>query len=321
MGNEGKGRRFAPRAVLLSALLGMWGCSADSSSSTDIDLSKAEGEGEPGVWVHSGFYDRTYDLHLPPGMENTSPRPLLIVLHGAGGTGRGFRSLISADEKTDAAGFITVYPDGVAGTWAVGCGCTSAELAGVNDVQFLETLVHQLADAFPVDTSRVYIAGLSQGGQLAQRYACTSELPLAGMVSVAALLLEQVSSRCTPATTFDVLLIHGDADPVMRYNGFGLSAGALSVPDNIEFWRQTLACGETPEESQVADDNQDGTSVARFRFTGCMGGGVVQLDRVVGGGHTWPGPTGPWPKSLGKLSRNMDATAEILSFFGSAGLQ
>jgi poly(3-hydroxybutyrate) depolymerase len=53
--------------------------------------------------VHSGHYDRTYDLHVPDGAATGARRPLLIVLHGAGDTGRGFRARIAAAARTAPA--------------------------------------------------------------------------------------------------------------------------------------------------------------------------------------------------------------------------
>jgi polyhydroxybutyrate depolymerase len=302
------------RVLALASLVGGAAC-ADSATAPAIDLSKQEGEGEVGRWVHAGLYDRTYDLRVPGGIAAGDRRPLLIVLHGAGDTGRGFRARIAADARTDQAGLITVYPDGIGGEWATGCGCTAAELAGADDVAFLNTLVRQLATELPVDTTRVYVAGYSQGAQLAQRYGCTSARAPAGVAAVAGMPVRGVAEGCTPTAPFAVLVVHGDADPVMLYGGFGSGAPILSVPETIARWAEVMGCALTPTEETRADENRDGTTVSIARYSGCDGGVGVQLDRVEGGGHTWPGPTGPWPKSTGKLSRNLDATAEMIALF------
>ncbi|HSG09726.1 MAG TPA: PHB depolymerase family esterase [Longimicrobiales bacterium] len=306
------------RALSLVSVAAVAAC-GDTTGPPSIDLGKDEGEGVVGEWVHSGFYDRTYTLHLPPKATGPGLMPLLIMLHGAGDTGASFRSRIGGDAATDEAGFITVYPDGISGTWSVGCGCTSAELAGANDVIFLNTLIRQLAAELPVDTSRVFLAGYSQGGQLAQRYACTSGSPPAGVASVAASLYRGVAERCEPAAPFSVILIHGDADQVMRYDGFGGAANVLSAEETRDAWVGAMGCAAEPSEEVLPDDNADGTEVRVSRFSGCLAGSLVEFDRVRGGGHTWPGNTGPWPKSTGKLSRNMDATARILALFAAGG--
>lgn len=50
-----------------------------------------------------------------------------------------------------AAGFITVYPDGIDGTW------------GTEDVLLVHNLIWHLAGHLSVDTDRVYVAGFSAG--------------------------------------------------------------------------------------------------------------------------------------------------------------
>ena len=313
----GKGRRCGGKWVLVTGLLAMTACE-DTAGPPPIELGKQEGEGVVGAWVHSGFYDRTYTLHLPPESSPT-PKPLLVMLHGAGDTGASFRARIAADAQTDAAGFITVYPDGIGGTWSVGCGCTTAELAGANDIIFLETLIRQLVDGLPVDTTRIYLAGYSQGGQLAQRYGCSSDAPPAGIASVAASLYRGVAQSCAPASPFSVILIHGDADAVMRFDGFGGAASVLAAEETFDTWVSAMGCVGSPTQETLPDNNGDGTDVLATRVGGCAGGNVVEFDRVRGGGHTWPGMTGPWPKSTGKLSRNLDGTARILALFGAGG--
>lgn len=297
--------------VLLATLAA---CSTPESN--PFNLEGVEGEGVLGSRVHSGFYDRSYLLHLPPDLDPTRRHPLLVLLHGAGGTGRSFHALLDPDSATDAAGFITVFPDGIKGTWTVGCGgCTAAERAGANDVTFLETLVHQLVDGLPVDPDRVYVAGFSQGAQLAQLYGCQSDDPPAGIVSVAGLLYRDPAAGCAPRGAFPVLFIHGDRDPVMRIAGFGDGANILSLDETMGVWLSSMGCDAAPEVSEHPDSVGDGSSVTTIRYGGCGAGGPVVLDRVNGGGHTWPGRTGPWPSSVGFLSRNLDATGAILELF------
>lgn len=285
------------------------------------DFSKAEGDGEIGVWVHSGPYNREYTLHTPPGMDPGVSYPLLVFLHGAGDTGAAFERRLRADAPTDAHGYITVYPDGMEGTWDVGCGdCTAAGALGAADVTFLETLVRQLAGSLPVDTTRVYVAGFSQGGSLAQLYGCTASLPPAGIAVVAGLLYVSVAQSCAPAAPFPVIMVHGDADPISLFGGFGPGAPVLPVPDMVQHWVGLLGCSDSPQTGFLPDTAGDYTTVSTYRFQGCAGGTEVGFDLISGGGHTWPGDTGPWPNFTGHHSLNLDATGEILDFFsGMAG--
>lgn len=62
-----------------------------------------------------GGIDRTYLLHIPPGYDGTKPVPLVIVLHGATETLGSIEGLTGMTAKSDAEGFIVVYPVGTGG--------------------------------------------------------------------------------------------------------------------------------------------------------------------------------------------------------------
>jgi len=294
------------------------GCSVATDPVNYEDFVKAEGEGEFGIWVHSGLYNRTYKLHTPPGMDEAGSYPLLILLHGAGGTGGSFNRLLGADAVTDSAGFITVYPDGLEGTWTVGCNdCTAAEALRADDVTFLQTLTRHLAGHLPVDTSRVFVAGFSQGGSLAHLFGCRASMPVSGIAGVASLAYKTLAADCNPSNPFPVITIHGTHDPIAYYGGFGFEAPLQSVTQTIDMWTGIMECGTTPTITELPDTAADFTTVTSFQYSGCVTGSLVAHYRVNVGGHTWPGPTGPWGGFVGTHSRNLDATREILSFFAS----
>ncbi|HEX9709152.1 MAG TPA: hypothetical protein VGB42_04200, partial [Candidatus Thermoplasmatota archaeon] len=180
-----------------------------------------------------------------------------------------------------------------------------------------ETLVRHLAEELPVDTTRVYILGFSQGGQLAQLYACRSQLAPAGIGVVAAEIYRALSQDCAPNGRFPVGILHGDADPVAWWVGFGPDAPVLSVPATVETWTNLFGCAGEPTSEFRPDTAGDYTSATIFRFPGCAEGSSVVLYRIHEGGHNWPGQTGPWPVTMGLRSRNLDATEEFLSLFAS----
>lgn len=312
-------RNLWPR-IFCFALAGtaLWGCSVATDPVDYEDFIKAEGEGEFGIWVHSGLYNRTYYLHTPPGMEESGSYPLFIFLHGAGGTGEGLHRVLRTDEATDAAGFVTVFPDGIEGTWSVGCDeCTEAEALEADDVTFLQTLARHLSEHIPVDTTRVFVAGFSQGGSLAHLYGCRASSPPAGVAGVAALAFRSVATGCDPPRHFPVATVHGTADLLAFYGGYGFEAPLQSVTETLEMWAGVFRCDQVPTVSQFPDTVADFTTVTAFHYTGCVSGSSVVHYRVNDGGHTWPGPTGPWGRTAGLHNRDVDATREIISFFAS----
>jgi polyhydroxybutyrate depolymerase len=300
-------------------LVGLVAGSCYGTDPLGYEFSKEEGDGELGIWVHSGLYNREYELHTPPNVDDGQLHPLIVFLHGAGDTGPGFHRLLDPDERTDAGGFITVWPSGMEGTWSVGCAndCTIAEALEAHDEVFLGTLVRHLAEGLPVDTTRVYLLGYSQGGQLAQLFACTSALPPAGIGVVAAEMYKAAAQTCAPNGRFPVGILHGDADPIAFYGGFGPEAVVLSVPETVQVWLSLWGCSDDPIGEFRPDSVGDFTSATIYRFPDCGATSPVVLYRIHNGGHTWPGDTGPWPPILGTRSRNLDATHEFLSLFAS----
>lgn len=307
------------RSRLLAALL-LAGATTACAGTDPIgyDFQKEDGEGELGLWVHSGLYNRTYELHTPPGMDPEGSHPLIIFLHGSGDAGWAFRRRLRADALTDAARAITVWPDGMENTWTVGCAddCTFAQQLQADDVTFLEVLIRHLASELPVDTTRVYLMGFSQGGQLAQLYGCEGEIPPAGVGAVSAQMYKAAAARCAPKGPFPVGIVHGTGDPIAFYGGFGPGSVVMSVPETIDLWLGQFGCTGSPTEEYVPDSAEDPTSASIYRFRGCAPRSSVTLYQVYHGGHNWPGNTGPWPPITGLRSRNLDATREFLDLFG-----
>lgn len=311
-----------PSLRALASALALAGAAACSGTEPlGYDFQKDEGDGELGIWVHSGLYNREYELHTPPGMGTGELRPLVVFLHGPGDSGPGFRRRLRADAHTDRRGFITVWPSGMQGSWTVGCGylCTAAEGLQADDVAFLETLVRHLARELPVDTARVYLMGHSQGGQLAQYFACRSSLRPAGIGVVGGLLYRRVAQECASQATLPVGIIHGDDDPIFWFNGFGPGAAMLSVVETADFWLERMGCAQAPAYHLLPDTAGDFTEVSAYRFDNCRPGATVGVWVVHAGGHNWPGNTGPWSPFVGLRSRNLDATGALLDLLAPGG--
>jgi polyhydroxybutyrate depolymerase len=241
--------------------------------------------------------------------------PLLVMLHGAGGTAAVLQRWTGMDTVATRAGYVTVFPDGLDNSWAVGCGgCTSAGAQGVDDIRFVQTLVRHLADALPVDTSRVFLAGHSLGAQLVHDFACEATLVPAGIAAVSGLWLRRTAVGCRPRRGFPVLMIHGDRDRILPWEGPRESIGALPMPGAFERWTELMECTGVPQVVEHPDAVGDGTRVETTAQGGCRDGGSVVLHRIRGAGHGWPGAVRSF-EGLGPATGNLDGVREILDFF------
>lgn len=96
-------------------------------------------------------------------------KPLVIVLHGDGGTGSGIRAALALEgAAAGAASF--VYPNAPGGTFEY-----FSSAGRQREVQFVRDLVNLLDAELAVDRTRVFLAGFSGGGTMANALACRLE--------------------------------------------------------------------------------------------------------------------------------------------------
>lgn len=262
---------------------------------------------------------RRCHVHLPSNYEASNSLPLLIALHGRLGTGKKMIKQTGFNGIADREGFIVVYPEGFKRGWADGRGITHADKRGINDVAFIDRLVKVLQKKFPIDPTRIYIAGHSNGGFMAQRLAVKSSHKFAAIAVVAASLSEWLASRFTPSRPTPILFINGTADPVTPYLGGRPPGGArvLSVEDTVKIWVHFNGCKEATEVQKINGLN-NGTLVSVLTYGPCENYSQVKLYRIEGGGHVWPGESEDLSSSgVGKFGRELNASEEIWEFFES----
>ena len=70
---------------------------------------------------------------------------------------------------------------------------------------------------FSVDTSRVYVAGLSEGGFMSLHLGCALSDRIAAAAAVGAAMPKTMI--CLPSRPVPMLMINGTSDPVVPYGG------------------------------------------------------------------------------------------------------
>ena len=249
---------------------------------------------------------RTYLLHVPATLA-TDPA-LVVMMHGAGGTGRVSEAGRGWDEAANAVGFVVAYPDGVDRLWNAGdcCGRVSTPRDDVDDVGFITALVGQVQTEFGVRTDRTFATGMSNGAMMAYRLACDTDLfqavaPVAGTIV----------TSCADPHPVSLLAIHGTADQTVRMDGLvgagGSTIQGLPVTDAVAVFRAADGCGPpvTTTAGQVTTD-----------AASCPDGREVTLITIAGAGHQWPGAATA-RDGADAPSDALDATATIWAFFAA----
>lgn len=276
---------------------------------------------------------RTYRLYVPKVFSKVKRAPLIVALHGGGGSGRNMEAFTVGrfNELAEREGFLVAYPDAVKfplakRNWNDGRGVSSypAQRNNVDDVGFIRALIDKLIAEYNVDPRRVYVTGPSNGGIMTLRLGCELADKLSAIAPVIGSLAVPLAPVCRPARGLPMLMINGTDDPMVPWEGGHLRilnsqryGEVISVPETVSFWAKRDGCAPTPEVSRFPDlDPNDGTTVRREIYSSCRENTEVILYAVEGGGHTWPGGYQYASTALvGLTSQDFKAADIIWEFF------
>lgn len=247
---------------------------------------------------------RTYRLFAPATLPPTKSVPLVMVLHGGGNSAASVAQTTQFDRFAATDEFIVVYPEALGGYWNGGFCCGGSE---VDDVGYLAALIDRLAGTYKIDRSRVFVVGVSNGGIMAYRCACTRSDLVAAVASVAGAM---IVDECHPSRPVSILELHGTADTSVPFNGGRVQPRAAQAKSNVpptadvvRRWADTNGCAALPN---VTASGPVTTSV----WGGCAANTSVTLIAIQGGSHTWFAP------GLGPANGAIDATVAITGFLG-----
>lgn len=284
--------------------------------------------GEHEIEIDHLGHKRYYFVRVPPQASEAKPLPVVLSFHGGGGNAEGHKRMTRMESIADREGFLLVVPEGTGNpqlgrrleSWNVGVCCGPAKQQGVDDVAFVVTLLEDLALRTPVDQTRVYATGLSNGGMMSYRLALDVPERIAAVAPVAGVILGE------PKAPVAIMDFHSVDDPRAHYEGgdtrFPLTnhiVHHVSVPEVLRQWTEGLSCG--PESIVDRRNGTPGAPDASHRaeklvWSGCTGGGEVVHWRMHGPGHVWPGQPAYASEALvGAPSNVLDANEEMWRFF------
>ena len=186
-------------STLILILIAVWGCGKSNNAgllpagdvtgtelgtttstlttTTSILATAAAGDT---LWhvIDHGTVKRASLICLPSGYDANQTYPLMLALHGRGGNAEHFakqhsnlRALASAKD------FVLVFPEGAilvidaedhkGYRW----NAFDNSSVGIDDVDFLVTLITQLMEESSIDAKNVFISGFSNGAAMTQRFA------------------------------------------------------------------------------------------------------------------------------------------------------
>lgn len=260
-------------------------------------------------------------------LADPASAPIVMVLHGGGGSGPQVRRTTGFDRFAAPAGVVAVYPSGEGRVWydgRMGTAVTGRAGSGRDDVADLIALARKLEAQGLGDADRLFLIGHSNGGGLAMLAACSRPDALSGIAVVATKVL--TDAPCAePDTPVPAIFFFGTADELNPHEGrqdpgkrrdrvLGLS---LSAQESLGLWARRNRCGARGA-ARVINPAADGVVVRAYDWQHCRAS--LRYYETEGGGHAWPGsrPANILQRSRPEvLVRDIDAGREALAFFAA----
>ena len=322
------------RKITMTLLLGiaiLFGCVSVGTGQADTTRPRPASSGDHNFTIRVGELDRRYTVHVPTGYDGKTSVPVVIMLHGGGGTGKAAATETGWGAKADEAGFLAVFPDAMSRDptqpssfgrnpqlWNDGSDRFYPGQKAPDDVGFLNAMLDELLAKFTVDQGRIFVTGFSNGASMSFRIGAELSKRIAAIAPVAgASWLEPLTlERAVP-----MVYITGTADPLNPIEGGvpKLATGGSDkvrakpkppVRDSILKWTKALGCPATPRDTSEANGVR-----TEIYGPGRDGAEVIYLT-VEGLGHTWAGGKSLLPEFMvGKRSDKIKATDVIWAFF------
>jgi polyhydroxybutyrate depolymerase len=285
--------------------------------------------------MQSGGAERYYFRFVPAGYDDSEPAPLVLDLHGYAEGAEVHKLMSRLQEFGNDEGFVTITPHGTGPVPRWDTAPSSADMA------FLTAVLDEVETELCVDTARVYVTGLSNGAMMTSAIACG---PLSARVAAVAPVAGVTRPNdCDATRPVPVVAFHGTDDQFLSYDGGvgpavanlpspdgsgstlgddappstapptapeGAEPSEDSVPGVMARWAQSNGCSTRPDEEKATDD------VTQLVWE-CPPGDEVELYRVEGGGHSWPGSdfSKQVASVVGKTTFSISANEVMWEFF------
>jgi len=238
--------------------------------------------------------NRPYRIVLPDASMSSAGYPVIIYLHGYTSSSLAVERFMGLTSAAKSKGVISIFPEGTIDAWGATFwnatpACCNFFDSKVNDSEYLRNLIDEISAKYLIDKRRIYLAGHSNGGFMANRMACEHSDQIAAIVSVAGAIFSDVKD-CKATQPVSVLQVHGIQDPVITYESGNLNGQPYpSANQTVKSWAKINGCKVGPIKSKKnlgIEKSSKNLETSVLTFSKCKESTSVQLWSMSGVGHT-----------------------------------
>jgi poly(hydroxyalkanoate) depolymerase family esterase len=250
----------------------------------------------------------SYELYVPSTYTPGTAMPLVIALHGCTQTADVYRQLSGWDTEAQSKGFIVLFPQQGSSRNAEDCWnwFEPADMQrGSGEPSIIDGMATTIEQQYSVDTHRVYVAGFSAGGAMANVMASTypdvfaavgvgsgceyNGLPCVGAPGPAATQTGQEAFQAMGkyARVMPAIVFQGDADDIVAPANAPLIVQEWQVTDNYVEDGAPSGAIPTGATSTVNGASARGQSYTVTTYGDGRGSDLVEYWLVHGMNHAW----------------------------------
>lgn len=241
-----------------------------------------------------GYY-RSFCFKEPT--HKTKGGSLVFAIHGSGGIAENFmKQTEKIDELMSRDNFMLVFPQGYKRYWNECRKASTAEAnrIDINEEAFFEAMIDYFVKNYGLDRKRVFVSGVSGGGQMAYKMGMRIPEKLRGIAALVANLPAAENMDCVAAgKPIPTLIINGTADPVNPNNGGEMKAGislgyVVSTDASFAYWSGLAGYRGEPKREMLPDPFPDNDITMESLTYQKKGSPEVKLIKVINGKHGQP---------------------------------
>lgn len=198
--------------------------------------------------------------------------PLVLGLHGGGGSAASYQDQIKLEERGLTDEFVVAYPNGCrlngvpfscdGGTWNAGGvypdSVGVAEFCDLDDDVFVNAVISDIQQTYPLNVERIFAVGHSQGGMFAYRLACDGACDSRGkncfrLAAIGTTAATLTDLSCTAKKEVSIFHVHNLRDVNVPFDGGGVDNDWPPAGTGLELWAGVNGCA-LPVDHDYTDD-------------------------------------------------------------------